>query len=288
LERRATIGGTATYGMRLDHRESTHEAAPERRRAMSETPPAARTFDRAEVALILREAAQLDEHGGAAVPSAVPTESGADGLTLAEIERAAAEVGIARSAVATASLSVALRRAHVGTDRVHLVHEVAGELTRDACERLVSEIRTLAAPSDLRRTPDGLEFELGKPNGAPGSLLLQIRSTDGVTTIELWSHAPALTSGDIAGCGLLGIPAALFPVVATSGGQWPAIGAALALGTAGAAVGTGIGAIVRRRKLDRWRTQLESIVVPLTARVSELASEGGARLLGETARVPEP
>jgi hypothetical protein len=251
---------------------------------MSDTPPVRRTYDRDEVALILREAAQLDEHAITATASATSAEVGADGLTLAEIERAAAEVGIARSAVAAASLSVAMRAAHAGTDRVHVVHEIAGELTRDAYERLVSEIRTLAAPSDLRRTADGLEFEVGKPNGAPGSLLVQLRSNDGVTTMELWSHAPMLTTGDLATCGLLGIPAGLFPVVAMSGGQWPALGVALALGTAGAAAGTGIGAMVRRWKLDRWRAQLERIVVPLSARVSELAAGHGARTISETPR----
>ena len=254
---------------------------------MSDTPLVRRTYDRDEVALILREAAQLDEHAVTAPASATSADVGADGLTLAEIERAAAEVGIGPSAVATASLSVAIRAAHVGTDRVHVVHEIAGELTRDAYERLVSEIRTLAAPSDLRRTADGLEFEVGKASGAPGSLLVQLRSNDGVTTMELWSHAPTLTSGDLATCGLFGIPVGLFPIVAMSGGQWPELGVALALGTAGAAAGTGIGAMARRWKLDRWRTQLEKIVIPLSTCVSELAAEGGARMISETSRARE-
>ncbi|MEO6526499.1 MAG: hypothetical protein ABIP93_07735 [Gemmatimonadaceae bacterium] len=262
--------GMATYGTTPDHQENANAAAPDRRRRMSDTPPARRTFDREEVALILREAAQLDEQAAAAAPSPAPLDVGADGLTLAEIEHAAAEVGIARAAVAAASLSVALRTAHVSDGRFHAVHALAGELTSDDLDRLTSEIRTLTSPLHLTRTSHGLDFEIGKPNGAPGSLRVELRTRDRETTIEVWSHAPAMTTLDLASCGVLGVPAALFPIVGVSGGAWPGLGAALALGTAGAVVGTGIGAGVQRWRLDRWRKQLASVVLPVAAHVSEL------------------
>jgi hypothetical protein len=174
-----------------------------------------------------------------------------------------------------------LRSAHAGESRFHTVHEMAGGLTSDALDHLASEIRTLAAPSDLQRTADGLDFEVGKPNGAPGSLRVEMRSRNGATTIELWSHAPSLTAFDLAGFGALGVPAALFPIVAASGGVWPALGAALALGTAGAALGTGIGAAVQRWRLERWRKQLASTLVPIAARVTELVSTCGTHAIGE-------
>lgn len=232
-----------------------------------------RTFDRDEVALILREAAQLDDRRASTgvQRSAGGVDVGGDGLTLGEIGRAAAEVGIARTAVSAAALRVALRGAHLAADRFQLVHEIEGELSEDALERLASDVRIAVAPTKLQRTADGLELEIGKPNGAPGSLLVQIRSKGGATTISAWSHAPALSTGDIAACALLGIPVSLFPVVATASGQWPALGPAVAIAAAGAAAATGVTVGIQRWRMSRWREQLANVLVPIAARAAELA-----------------
>ena len=236
---------------------------------MDETPRAARTFDRDEVALILRDAAQLDQPDVVEIPGATLAHAGEDGLTLAEIERAAAEVGIGRSAVTAAWMRQALRAAHGESGRTHLTHELAGELSKDAYERLAGEVRTLAAPSAIRRTADGIELDVGAPPGGPGSLTVQIRSSGGVTTLSLWSHAPVMSGGDIASVGLLGAPMFVFPVVAASGGQWPAVGAVAALVAAGAAAGAGMGFGVRRWRVERWRERVERAVVPVALRVAE-------------------
>jgi hypothetical protein len=237
---------------------------------MDETPRTARTFDRDEVALILRDAAQLDQPDVVEVPGTTLSPAGEDGLTLSEIERAAAAVGIGRSAVTAAWMRHALRDARGKGARTHLTHELAGELSKDAYERLAGEVRTLAAPSAIRRTADGLELDVGAPAGGPGSLTIGIRSSDGVTTLSVWSHAPVMAGGDIASMGLLGAPLFVFPVVAVSGGQWPVAGIVAGLAAAGAAVGMGIGVGARRWRIDRWRERVERAVVPIALRVSEL------------------
>ena len=244
--------------------------------AMNETPGAGRTFDRDEVALILRDAAQLDHPDVVEVPGTAVSHPLEDGLTLAEIERAAAAVGIGRSAVTAAWMRQALRDAHARGPRAHLTHELAGELSADAYERLAGEARTLVAPSAIRRTADGLELDVGAPSSGPGSLTIRIRSSGGVTSMSVWSNAPVMTGGDIASMGLLGAPIFVFPVVAASGGQWPVVGAVAALAAAGAAVGAGLGVGARRWRVERWRQRVERAVVPIALRVSELIAADDA------------
>ena len=253
---------------------------------MSETPREGRTFDRDEVALILRDAAQLDQPDVVEVPGTTRAPEGEDGLTLAEIERAAAAVGIGRSAVTAAWMRQALRDAPDEGGRTHLTHELPGELSNDAYERLAGEVRTLAAPSAIRRTADGLELDVGAAAGGPGSLTIRIRSTEGVTTLSLWSNAPVMSGGDVASLGLLGMPLFVFPVVAASGGQWPAVGVVAALGAAGAAVGTGLGAVARRWRINRWRERVERAVVPIALRVAELIPAGDASAPGAPRGLP--
>ena len=238
---------------------------------MSDAPPGSRTFDREEVAQILREAARIDDSDAAPAASASLGVVSDGGLTLAEIERAASEVGIARSAVSTASLRIALRAVQAGTNRSHLVHEVPGTLSDERLDQLVSDIRAFVGPSTVRRTPDGVEVEIGKPGGQPGSLLVQVRTRAGSTTVSLWSAAPELSVGDLASCATLGVPAFLFPVVAVSGGQWPAIASATTLAAIGAAAGAGIGLAANRWRMDRWRARVERVVMPIAARTSALA-----------------
>ena len=234
------------------------------------------TFPRSQVESILHEAARLDDASGAESPSAALTRVAADAFTLGDIERAAAEVGISRSAVSIAALRLALRDAHAGAARAHVVHEIAGELTDEARERLADAIRTTVAPSTVRTTADGVDVAIGKGNGEPGSLLVQVRSKRGATTISVWSAAPILSKGDIASCAALGVPAFLFPIVAASSGQWPALAAAVAVGGAGALAGTGVGMAVKRRLHERWRARVEEAVTSIATSASRLVSEGAA------------
>lgn len=248
---------------------------------MTEPAPPTRTFDRAEVESILVEAARLDETRGAE-PSQITTAlAGGEGLTLADIERAAVEVGISRAAVSAASLRVALREAATAP-RAHVVHGIAGSLSRDAVERLADDVRTRIPASRVRTTADGIDVEMGKAEGEPGSLLVKIRSQGDATTLSVWSAAPVLGRGDIAAVAAVGAPAMLFPVVASAGGAWPALGAALALGAGGLAAGTGIGIAANRWRISRWHARAADAVVTI-ASCAEALAVGRAAVPGDDA-----
>lgn len=242
---------------------------------MSTTPSDDQIFTRDQAALILHEAARSEP---SALQRAAPRmTSGDDHLSLGELQRAAHEVGIAPRAVATASLRVALRSAQAGTGRVHHVHEVEGELTERGWEQLGAQLRTLVTPSDVRRTAEGLELELKKSDSEPGSLLVQIRSAHGATLVSLWSEAPRSKHGELVAFGMIGVPTALFPVVAVSAGQWPSLLPAAALASAGAAIGTALGALWQRQRAARWQARVEQIVMPVAALVAELTDERSGR-----------
>jgi hypothetical protein len=231
-----------------------------------------RTFDRAEVESILTEAARLDEARGSEPARLTAAWAAGEGLTLADIERAAVEVGISRAAVSTAALRVAFREA-TAAPRVHVVHEIAGMVSRDALERLADDVRTRIPASRVRTTADGIDVELGKAEGEPGSLLVKIRSKGGTTTLSAWSAAPVLGRGDIAAVAVVGAPAVLFPVVASAGGVWPALASALALGAAGFAAATGIGMVANRWRIARWHERAADAVITVASCTSALAAE---------------
>jgi hypothetical protein len=226
-----------------------------------------RVFDNAEAEQILLDAARADDardRERAAVPSLLAS----DGLTLREIQRAAAAVGITPGAVAAASVRMVLRDAHAASSRAHATHTIDGELSRAATERIADEIRTTIDGAVVRVTSDGIDAEVGKPEGQRGSLLVKIRSRDGATTLSVWSVAPALSGSELAGLGTLGIPLALFPVVAASGGSWPAIGTALALGAGGLLAATGLSAAGNRWRVDRWRARAEDAATSIAGSVA--------------------
>jgi len=231
-----------------------------------------RTFDRAEAESILLEAARLDDAHGAEERSAVLTRSDTDALTLGEIERAAAEVGIGRIAVSKAALRVALRSATAASPRVHAVHEITGALSADALERVADDVRTHVPSSRVRITADGLEVEVGRSNGEPGSLLVKVRSKGGVSALSVWSAAPALTRTDVAGAAVLGVPAFLFPVVASSGGVWT-LATTLALAASGLVVGTGVGLGASRWRVERWNERIADVVLTISGSVERHATE---------------
>src|SRR5215203_3607192 len=166
---------------------------------MTEPSSPPRTFDRAEVESILLEAARLDEARGAEHRTVALGRTGNDALTLGEIERAAAEVGISRGAVSAASLRVALRAAHAAVPRAYVLHEIAGPLSAEALERVADEVRTRVPASRVQVTPEGVEIALGRPDGEPGSLLVKIRSRAGNSTLSVWSAAPISSRADLAG-----------------------------------------------------------------------------------------
>ena len=243
-----------------------------------------RTFDRAEVESILLEAARLDEVRGSEPRRIASPVGSADGLTLADVERAAAEVGISRAAVSAASLRVTLREATTGP-RASVVHEIAGSLSPAALERLADDLRTRLAASRVRATADGIEVEVGRGEGEPGSLLVKVRSKGDVTTLSAWSAAPVLTRGDLASVAAVGAPAALFPVVASSGGVWPALAAALTIGATGVAALAGVGVAVNRWRIGRWHQRAADAVITIASCVEALAVE---RATAQTADpVPE-
>ena len=233
---------------------------------MTEPSSPPRTFDRAEVESILLEAARLDEARGTEHRHLAPApRPGDDALTLGEIERAAAEVGISRGAVSAASLRVALREAHAGAPRAHVVHEIAGTLSAEALETIADEVRTRVTTSRVQVTPDGIEVALGKADGEPGSLLVKIRSRGGRTTVSMWSAAPVSNRADLAGVAMLGAPAFVFPAVAISGGVWPTLGSVLALAAGGVVAATGLGVAASRWRVTRWQERITDAVMTIVS-----------------------
>ena len=230
------------------------------------------TFSRSQVESILLEAARLDETRRGESANVALARVGGDGLALADIERAAAEAGISRAAVSAAALRVSLRAADA-TPRVHVVHEIVGSLSPEALERLADEVRTRIPASRVRSTREGIDVEIGKPEGEPGSLLVKIRSKGNATTLSVWSAAPVLSRGDLAMAGLVGMPPLLFPVVAASGGEWPALASALALAATGVVGGTGVGVAVNRWRIARWHSRTADTVVTIAARAEALVGE---------------
>ena len=223
-----------------------------------------RTFDRADVESILLEAARLDEMRGTEPRRFASPVSGGDGLSLADVERAAAEVGISRGAVSVAALRVALRDA-LTVSRAHVEHAIAGSLSPAALERLADELRTRIPASRVRATADGIDVEVGKGEGEPGSLLVKVRAQGDATSLSAWSAAPVLSRGDLAAVAVVGAPAALFPVVASSGGVWPALASALTIGAVGLAAGTGIGVAANRWRIARWQQRAADALITIAS-----------------------
>lgn len=258
----------------------TRSSSSDRPCSLTAMTDAARTFARAEVESILLEAARLDDARGAESTPAALARVSRDELTLADIERAAAEVGISRAAVSAAALRVALRGAGA-TPRVHVVHEIAGSLSPDALERLADEVRTRVPSARVRASAEGMEVESGKAVGEPGSLLVKIRSKGDATTLSVWSAAPELSRGDVAMVSVVGVANVLFPVVASSGGEWPALASAFALGAAGLAGGAGVGVAVNRWRISRWHARAADAVVTIAASAEALAGERISATTGE-------
>jgi hypothetical protein len=140
-----------------------------------------RRYTDEEVALILRKAAQFD--AGSAAPEA------GDGLSLAEIERIAREVGIAPDMVARAA-------ALLGTDAPSMAakifggpanfraeHEASGEIPRERYGDVVEVIRrVLDRPGRTSEVLGSLEW---KSVGETTQVTVVVRPTAGRTRVQV-------------------------------------------------------------------------------------------------------
>ena len=234
---------------------------------MSDLTSPQRTFDRAEVESILLEAARLDEARGSDPRSTAMVRASGDALTLGEIERAAAEVGISREAVSAAALHVVLRAATSTTPRVHAVHEITSALSADALERVADDLRSQLPSARTRVATEAIDIELGRSNGEPGSLLVKIRARADSTRLSVWSTAPKMSRGAVAGVAVVFVPPLFFPVVAAAGGTWPALASTMAYALGALGLGTGAGLALSRWRVGRWNTRVEEAVLAIAASV---------------------
>jgi hypothetical protein len=239
---------------------------------MSDRTSPPRRFDRAEVESILLEAARLDEARGSDARSTMVVRAGDEALTLGEIERAAAEVGISQAAVSHAALRVVLRSASAAAPRVNAVREITGALPADALERIADDLRTELPSARTRVTAEEIDVELGRANGEPGSLLVKLRARAESSMLSVWSAAPSLSRGEVAGLAAFFVPPALLPVVAVAGGTWPALASTVAYALGALGVGAGAGLALSRWRIGRWNTRVEAAVSAIVASVERHAT----------------
>lgn len=223
-----------------------------------------RRYDHDEVDQILRTASTADR------PEPTALIPHGDGLTLAEIQQVAAQAGIDRDAVASASVGLALDARLGETHRLHFEHALPGTLDAGSLDRIADGIRARMHGVEVRRSENALEFEVTKKGGELGRLLVNVRSRDDVTTLSVWSDAPHMSLSELVLCGLVGAPVVLFPVVAVSQGQWPAAGLFAGLAALGIAGGSGAALLWQHWAAARWRTRVLALVSPIVADVVEL------------------
>ena len=231
------------------------------------TPSDDKRYDRREVDLILQTAAQIDQSRPA------PETSEREDLTLAEIQQIGSQAGIDSNAIAAATLGVAMDSAQQAGRRLYHVHVIDGELRGDAWDHLSDHLRSSASGVIVSRSTSALEIEIDKRNGELGKLLVSVRSANGATTVSIWSDAPRLSTGEKLTFGLLGIPVALFPVVASSGGQWPNVGVTAALAVIGVAVGSGATAVWQRWATARWQKRVTVLLESIVEKSTELLND---------------
>jgi len=140
-----------------------------------------RRYTDEEVALILRKAAQFD--AGSAAPEA------GDGLSLAEIERIAREVGIAPDLVARAAALIGTdapstaARIFGGPTAFSAVHEASGELPRERYGDVVEAIRrVMRKPGGTSEVLNSLEW---KSWGETTQVTVVVRPTGGRTHVQI-------------------------------------------------------------------------------------------------------
>lgn len=142
-----------------------------------------RRYSDTEVALILRQAAQLDAGGAASGAS--------EGLSLADIQRIAGEVGIAPEVVARAATVLAgeapgvAARIFGGPTSFAAEHEARGEVPRRHYGDVVEAIRrVMGTPGRMSEVLDGMEW---RSVGETTQVTVAIRPASGRTRVQIFA-----------------------------------------------------------------------------------------------------
>lgn len=238
---------------------------------MSHHPDDPRHYTDEETALILRRAAELQE------PREGPRS--ARGLTLAEIQQIACEVGIDPAAVAEAAALVSggerdrWGRLIGAPTRFRYERTVSGDVPDPAWAALVEEIRqVLGKPGQVGHVPGALEWVHEDENG--DSVRVGVTSRAGTTRVEL--HA---RRGNEAAM-LLMLPATAGVLLAMLGGGLSGLEAGPELWTAmggGAGGGLALGWAGWKQLSARWERRLSTLV----ARLARVAGQAGERSRGQ-------
>lgn len=220
-----------------------------------------RTYDGDEVAAILRAAAELDHRRSSPLALA-----GRRGLTLAEVQQIAGEVGISSASVAAAARQVP--EAAPLSHRFQQTQTVVGEVPEARMVQLEDDLRAVIGPrGDVRRIAGGLEIDIGKSD--LGSVRVVVRSGGGATTATLWSERSRSTESAITGSSL-GLLGGLGLAANAPGAAVMAVAGAAGMGAlliAGAGVGLGVGLGLWRLTDARWRRRVADLLREITHRV---------------------
>ena len=219
-----------------------------------------------EFALILRQAAELQESSG--------HPHHPEGLSLAEIKQVAREAGIDPRYVAEAAALLAMRgssseRNWLGVP-FKLEHErsLPGEVPDREMKTLLDEIRrVMEAPGELSHVPGALEWQ-HKSEGTSDKTYVDVVVKDGNTQVKIRGDRSEMaavwfTLGPMAGValGMIGAAAAaLGPGAETA-----------ALLAGGGGLGLGAGWVGWRYTAARWKQRLDTLTERLTSTVTRLA-----------------
>jgi hypothetical protein len=228
-----------------------------------------RRYSDQEFALILRTASETESGPAPASPQR--------GLTLAEIQDVAMEVGIDPNRVARAAALLpsskrgALIRVVGGSPRLRLEHTVPAELSPADLGRIVDAARrVLDTQGETREVLGGLEWKAGTSTFAPA---VSVTPREGETVLQASTDGTEAMVGFYGGVGLpLG-----FVITVTLGklffGQTdPGMLAAFASGMPLAFL---VARALWRRSASRWRERLIQLMDALTREAEAAVERGG-------------
>ncbi|HEX6068392.1 MAG TPA: hypothetical protein VFZ18_01170 [Longimicrobiaceae bacterium] len=220
-----------------------------------------RAYDGDEVAAILRAAAEIDQRRSSS--ASLPARRG---MTLAEVQQIAGEVGISPDAVVAAARRVPTPAPL--SHRFQQTHTVVGEVPDGRMVQLEDELRAVVGPrGNVRRIAGGLEIDVEKSD--LGSLRIVVRSGGGATTATLWSERSRGTESALVGSSL-GLLGGLGLAANAPGAAAMAVAGVAGMGAllvAGAGVGLGVGLGIWRLTSVRWRTRVVDLLLEITRRV---------------------
>ncbi len=218
-----------------------------------------RRYSREEFALVLRRAAELQSQRGEQ-PAAADSLAGAEGMSLAEMQAVARDVGIDPARVADAAALLpraeqdALARYLGGPFRYSLERSVSGALPARASGRILEAIRRAAA-------------DQGKTSEVHGAL--EWRHSDelvkfGVNVTPHDEHTNVQVVMDRGGAsfliGFLTFIPTLLAFVITAASLEPSVAVALGLAAGLAAVWQFAARALLRRNSARWRALAEQVL----------------------------